>query len=389
MFWHNRLIPAALIACWLAACGSEQTNEFDDSNTTPESNNNTAVSGDSIDGNNSSDQPGNTTGDNDNNLPADSTEQLVEKIQRVSLGADSTELNDDSGQVDGMSLARVSSDGRFVAFTTVASNAIADDQNGFSDVFYRNRSTGEIRKISIGANGEATDNHSSLNDMTPDGRYLVFSSNSTNIVPSGTRGAAQVYRHDTQTGETLLVSQNSAGQAGNGPGVDAQISADGNTIVYRSFANNIIEGDTNGIADVVIFNAQTLQSTSMTVNDYLDFENRSVTHDFTADGTTILLSLGDNISSGRGITLLHNTETGELEDIEHEFGINSAFVNKYISDNGEYIVYSDRISSQIFRLNLSNSTSQLVNVSTTTGNNVSPDISADGRYVSYQNIIFW
>ena len=138
-----------------------------------------------------------------------------------------------------MSLARVSSDGRFVAFTTVASNAIADDQNGFSDVFYRNRSTGEIRKISIGANGEATDNHSSLNDMTPDGRYLVFSSNSTNIVPSGTRGAAQVYRHDTQTGETLLVSQNSAGQAGNDASIDAQISADGQTIVYRSFANNI------------------------------------------------------------------------------------------------------------------------------------------------------
>ena len=129
-----------------------------------------------------------------------------------------------------------------------------------------------------------------------------------------------------------------------------------------------------------------MQSASMTVNNYLDFENRSVTHDFTADGTTILLSLGDNFSDGRGITLLHKPETGELEDIEHEFGINSVFVPKFISDNGEYIVYSDRISSQIFRLNLSNSTSQLVNVSTTAGINVSPDISADGRYVSYQNI---
>ena len=405
MFWQKRFIPVVLITGWLSACGSDSPEGSeenpvvgDNTMTVPADTDNGTEPLDETDGS----QENTVVDDNTVIVPADTdngTEPLDETdgsvappvdlsatIDRISLGADRVELNDDSGQFAGASLARVSSDGRFVAFTTAASNAIGDDQNGFNDVYYRNRSTGEIRRISIGANGEATDNNSSLNDMTPDGRYLVFSSDATNIAPSGTSGASQVYRHDTQTGETLLVSQNSAGQAGNGPGVDAQISADGNTIVYRSFANNIIEGDTNGIADVVIFNAQTLQSTSMTVNDYLDFENRTVWHDFTADGTTILLSLGDNISSGRGITLLHNTETGELEDIEHEFGINSAFVNKYISDNGEYIVYSDRISSQIFRLNLSNSTSQLVNVSTTAGINVSPDISADGRYVSYQNI---
>ena len=385
MFWQKRFIPALLIVGWLSGCGSDQTNEFDSSNTSPVSNNNTTGSDSGIDVINDSDQPGNTTSDDENNSLADGTGQPANTIHRVSLGANGVELNDDTG-LDGASLARVSSNGRFVAFTTAASNAVGDDENQFNDVYYRNRSTGAIRRISIGANGETTNNHSVLNDMTPDGRYLVFSSNSTNIVPAGTGGASQIYRHDTLTGETLLVSQNSAGQSGNGTSVAAQISADGTTIVYRSFANNIIEGDTNEVADVVIFNAQTLQSTSMTANNYLDFEDRSVRHDFTADGNAILLSVGDSFSDGKGITVLHNTATGELENIEHDFGANSAFVDKFISDNSQYIVYADRISKQIFRLNLSNNANQLVSVNATTGINFNPDISADGRHISYQNI---
>ena len=192
MFWQKRFIPVVLITGWLSACGSDS----------PEGSEENPVVGDNtmtvpVDSDNG------TVPETDG---SDTTPvELSATIDRISLGADRVELNDDSGQFAGASLARVSSDGRFVAFTTAASNAIGDDQNGFNDVYYRNRSTGEIRRISIGANGEATDNNSSLNDMTPDGRYLVFSSDATNIAPSGTSGASQVYRHDTQTGETLLV----------------------------------------------------------------------------------------------------------------------------------------------------------------------------------------
>ena len=135
MFWQKRFIPVVLITGWLSACGSDS----------PEGSEETPVVGDNTmtvtaDTDIGTELPDETDGSQENTVvddsimivPADTDNgtvpetdgsdappaELSATIDRISLGADRVELNDDSGQFAGDSLARVSSDGRFVAFTT-------------------------------------------------------------------------------------------------------------------------------------------------------------------------------------------------------------------------------------------------------------------------------
>ena len=158
MFWQKRFVPVVLITGWLSACGSDSPEGLeenvvgDNTMAVPADTDNGTELPDETDGSEENTVVDDTTMivpvDTDNGtVPLDETDgsdappvELSATIDRISLGADRVELNDDSGQFAGDSLARVSSDGRFVAFTTAASNAIGDDQNGFNDVYYRNLS---------------------------------------------------------------------------------------------------------------------------------------------------------------------------------------------------------------------------------------------------------
>ena len=88
--------------------------------------------------------------------------------------------------------------------------------------------------------------------ISADGRFVAFSSDATNLVPGDTNGTADVFVRDRQTGTTRRVSVGPGGAQGNGDSVDPALSADGRFVAFESDATNLVPGDTNGVDDVFV-----------------------------------------------------------------------------------------------------------------------------------------
>ena len=105
-------------------------------------------------------------------------------------------------------------DGRCVAFTSFAPNIVANDTNSSPDVFIRDMDQGVTRLVSINAAGTTSGalGGSNLVDMTPDGRFIVFSSQATDLTaqPDANGFGQDIYVRDTVNNVTKLVSINTA-----------------------------------------------------------------------------------------------------------------------------------------------------------------------------------
>ena len=162
-------------------------------------------------------------------------------------------LRNDGGDGNGASFSpRISATGAFVVFTSAATNLAPGDTNGSYDVFVRDRERQRTRRVSVnshevGANGNSVDG-----SITPDGRYVVFGSSSTNLAGGDTNAAQDIFIRDLRLGTTKRVSMNSLGFQGNGDSTDARISGDGRVVVFRSTATNLVLNDTNASDDVFI-----------------------------------------------------------------------------------------------------------------------------------------
>ena len=128
---------------------------------------------------------------------------------------------------------------------------------GMSQNFF-SITAGEVNNRLVSrASGEAGvigDAPSVAPDMTPDGRYLVFESLSTNLV-TGAAGR-QVYLRDQQTGDVELISKNTAGAAGNGSSYQAHVTADARFVSFSSSSTDLVSGDTNGFDDIFLRDRQ-------------------------------------------------------------------------------------------------------------------------------------
>ena len=170
---------------------------------------------------------------------------------RVSVGAGGVGGNFDSY------LASVSADGRYVAFQSIASNLVAGDTNGVSDVFVRDLQSGTTSRVSVGAGGaQGTGGDSTLARISADGRYVVFQSAATNLVAGDTNAALDVFVRDRQTGTTTRVSVTNGGAQANAASGEAQISSDGRYVVFTSTGTSLVAGDTNGLSDVFVRDRQ-------------------------------------------------------------------------------------------------------------------------------------
>src|SRR5690606_2450643 len=161
---------------------------------------------------------------------------------RVSVSTNGTQGNGASTSLS------ISADGRYVAFSSSASNLVPNDTNGMSDVFVHDRLTGNTSRVSVNSTGVQGDvaagYGSALNpSISADGRYVSFDSGSTNLVNGDTNGRTDVFVHDRLTGNTSRVSVNSAGVQGDGDSGISSISADGRYVAFSSSATNLVAGD--------------------------------------------------------------------------------------------------------------------------------------------------
>ena len=144
----------------------------------------------------------------------------------------------------------ISADGRFVAFPSAATNLVSDDRNGFPDIFVRDRAAGTTARVSVGLNGEA--NGASLAALvSADGRVVAYSSDASNLVPGDRNGALDVFLTRTADRRTTRVSVGAIGESWDRSEASS-IDADGRLVAFRSYAPNLVFGDSNGLADVFV-----------------------------------------------------------------------------------------------------------------------------------------
>jgi WD40-like Beta Propeller Repeat len=150
----------------------------------------------------------------------------------------------------------LSADGRFVAFHSNANDLVANDTNDTSDVFVRDLNTGTTKLVSINSAGTASGNDDSAYpelSVSADGRFVAFQSNASDLVANDTNGTSDVFVRDLKAGTTKLLSVNSAGTAtGNGQSLNTVLSANGRFVAFDSYASDLVANDTNGEIDVFV-----------------------------------------------------------------------------------------------------------------------------------------
>jgi Tol biopolymer transport system component len=146
----------------------------------------------------------------------------------------------------------ISADGRYVAFDSSATNLVAGDVNGATDVFVHDRVIGPTTRESVSSQGMEGNRYSQSAQISADGRFVAFDSESDNLVPNDVNGFRDVFVRDRVAGVTELVSVDSASLQGNGPSGAPVISADGRIVAFTTNATNLVAPDTNGDVDVLV-----------------------------------------------------------------------------------------------------------------------------------------
>ncbi|MCP4361663.1 MAG: hypothetical protein GY796_26935 [Chloroflexi bacterium] len=118
-----------------------------------------------------------------------------------------------------------------------------------ADVFVRDRYTGQTSRISVASNG-AEGNRGSFNPtISADGQIIAFPSDAANLVLGDHNDARDIFIHDRETGQTTRISTADDGTEGNADSYRPVISADGRFVTFRSYADNLVSGDTNNQCD--------------------------------------------------------------------------------------------------------------------------------------------
>ena len=165
-------------------------------------------------------------------------------IERVSVDDDGTQGDDTSYKPS------ISADGRYVAFQSWAGNLVAGDGNHEYDVFVRDRQEDTIERVSVGAGGSEGDSDCGYAAISADGRFVAFESNATNLVAGDTNGCTDILVYDRSDATLARVSLDRDGAQGDSGSYYPAISADGRCVAFHSYAANLVPADTNGFPDV-------------------------------------------------------------------------------------------------------------------------------------------
>lgn len=213
---------------------------------------------------------------------------------RVNVDSSGSEANEECRTLS------MSGDGRFVAFSTVADNMVPGDSNGYEDAFVHDRVTGQTTRVSVGSGGIQGNLPSWDPALSSDGRYVVFQSAAKNLVESDTNNTWDTLVHDRVTGRTARASVSSGGVEGNNFCEWSSISNDGRWVVFMSLASNLVPGDTNNFWDVFAHDLSTLETTRMSVDSFGGESNLGgMKPSISADGAQIAFRSGSaNLAPG-------------------------------------------------------------------------------------------
>ena len=335
-------------------------------------------------------------------------------VERASIASNMSEGNNDSGN------AALSPDGRFVGFTSFASNLVPGDTNDLQDVFLHDRETGTTERISIASDGSEADGGSATPGIggylvarlgiSADGRHVAFASRATNLVAGDSNGLTDVFLRDRQAATTELISVGIGGKPATGfSGIKVAISADGRFVAFDSAASNLVDGDNNFI-DVFVRDRQSATTELVSVATGGEQADGIARYpDISADGRFVAFDSGAaNLVPGDGNGVfdifVRDRQAGTTERISFAQGGGDADDHSTvpaISADGRFIAfYSDatnlvagdtNLSLDVFVHDRQTGLTERVsvgpggiegdNASLSSGSGL--DISADGRYVVF------
>jgi len=303
----------------------------------------------------------------------------------------------------------ISADGRFVAFSSAATNLVPGDTNRDYDIFVRDTLTNTTTRVSVDSAGNQGNRGSYSASISPDGRFVAFDSNAANLVPGGTNSSRDIYVRDTLTNTTTRVSFDSAGNQANSPSYSASISAEGRFVALRSSASNLVPGDTNNTVDIFVRDTLTNTTTRVSVDSAGNQgNNRSVGSSISADGRFVAFdSDASNIvpgdTNGQRDIFVRDTLTNTTTRVSVDSASNQANSNSddaSISADGRFVAFTSEASNLVpgdtnntvdifVRDTLTNTTTRVsVDSAGNQGNrsSSSPSISADGQFVAFSSL---
>ena len=146
----------------------------------------------------------------------------------------------------------VSGDGRFITFSSSASDLVPGDANGSTDVFLYDRLDNGLRIISVDSAGNLGNGNSQRPHLSRDGRFVVFDSTASNLVAGDNNGQSDIFLYEVSSRTTSRVSLGTGGVEADLSSFAPTISADGSLIGFESGATNLVNGDTNGNSDLFV-----------------------------------------------------------------------------------------------------------------------------------------
>jgi Tol biopolymer transport system component len=165
------------------------------------------------------------------------------QITRISLDQNGNQSARDSRD------AAISGDGDVIAFVSYG-NLLPADADILADVYVYNRRTNQLALAGVATDGTKSNGQCCLPSISADGRYVAFESNASNLVPGDTNFMWDIFVRDLQAGQTTRVSVNTDGTEGNDTSQDSYISPDGRYVVFVGRATNLVAGDTNAVKDI-------------------------------------------------------------------------------------------------------------------------------------------
>ena len=320
--------------------------------------------------------------------------------KRVSIGPAGIEGNGNSYS------SSISADGRFVAFQSDATNLVANDTNGKPDIFVRDHQTHTTARISVSSAGVEGNGGSYAPSISGNGRYVAFVSDSSNLVANDTNGFLDVYVRDRQAGTTRRVSISSTGHQGNSDSYNPSISADGRYVAFQSDASNLVVHDTNLAGDVFVRDRKTGSTTRISINSSGHQGNGgSYAPSISAEGRYVALqsdatNLIANDTNGAADIFVRDRRAGSTTRVSVSGAGHQGNGGSYtpsISADGRYVAFQSiasnliahdtKDSADIFVRDRTAGSTRLVSISSAghqgNGGSNSPSISADGRYVTF------
>ena len=249
----------------------------------------------------------------------------------------------------------ISADGRYVVFETAATNIVPADANGSSsDIVRFDAQTGALTLMSRrGATGAQGDGDSFAPTISSDGTKVAFGSRATNLIGNDTNGKADIFVRDVVASVTTRASTDSSGRQANNASYDGAIAPNGTHVALSSLASNLVKGDTNGVRDVFLKNLTSGKTIRVSVSTgERQAKGSSGLEDVSADGRSVVFSsfapnLVKNDTNNKGDvfvrdrvggTTVRASRRGAVEGNDDSFGA-------AISDDSAFVVFQTRATT--------------------------------------------